>query len=64
MTWPVRTMSLKSAPSDRMVPDTCGPTCTVRIASSVPVACTYSVTSPCDTVALTICGGSTVLREL
>ena len=46
MTWPFRTMLLKSAPSQAMVPDTCVPTWTVVTACRVPVAETVARTSP------------------
>ena len=46
MTWPLRTIELKSAYSSCTTPDTCVPTSTVVTASSVPVACTRSTTSP------------------
>ena len=46
MTWPLRTIELKSAYSSCTVPDTWVPTSTVSTACSVPVAATASTTSP------------------
>jgi len=46
MTWPFRTMELKSACSSWMMPETCEPTVTEVTASSVPVAPTLSTMSP------------------
>ena len=53
-------MELKSADSDWIVPDTCDPTCTVVIASMVPVAPTTSAMSPRLTVSVVTSGGATV----
>ena len=46
MTWPLRTIELKSAFSSRTTPETCVPTSTVSTASRVPVALTASTMSP------------------
>ena len=46
MTCPFFTIELKSAYISSTVPDTCVPTCTVVTACKVPVAPTWSTTSP------------------
>ena len=52
------TVSLKSTPSDEMVPLTCVPTSTVSTVCSVPVASTVDTTDPRVTWANTSWGGA------
>jgi hypothetical protein len=53
---PRRTVVLKSADSDLMLPDTCVPTCTVLTGWMVPVASTVSTIDPRETRAVTGAG--------
>ena len=62
-TWPFLTIELKSAPSDRMLPDTWLPTWTVVTASSVPVAAIWLTIDPRVTAAVTTSGAASPRRE-